>query len=245
MGLRTSSAIRSNPSPCVCDVTPQPRGATRRLGGTGEQSTLIKGFFQFAGRKRSLLEGMPRSIRLTSTDPTLHCWTAATHQLLLAETSSPGPDSVLVLQRLADVLFIQALRTRATQRSGLAALASRYPPPRLRNCGRCRLRECSLIQQGVPALERREPDQLPRTLRRRYLMPPRSVETRSPAFLTVLGDGEMGVASGRSLRQPSLAKFARRALALEGCPKPARALTLPVASRRKTRGRQTVKGALP
>jgi AraC-like DNA-binding protein len=107
----------------VRDGTPQPRGATRRLGGTGAQSTLIKGFFQFAGRKPSLLEGMPRSIRLASTDPTLHRWTAATLQLLLAETTSPGPASVLVLQRLADVLFVQTLRTIATQYSGLAALA--------------------------------------------------------------------------------------------------------------------------
>ena len=107
----------------VCDGTPQPRGATRRLGGTGAQSTLIKGFFQFAGRKPSLLDGMPRLIRLTSTDPTLHRWTAATLQLLLAETTSPGPASVLVLQRLADVLFVQTLRTLATQHSGLAALA--------------------------------------------------------------------------------------------------------------------------
>jgi len=107
----------------VCDGTPQPRGAVRRLGGTGEQSTLIKGFFQFAGRKPSLLEGMPRSICLTATDPTLHRWTAATLQLILAESSSPGPASVLMLQRLADVLFVQTLRTLATQRSGLAALA--------------------------------------------------------------------------------------------------------------------------
>lgn len=107
----------------VCDGTVQPRGATRRLGGTGAQSTLIKGFFQFVGRKPSLLDGMPRSIRLTSTDPTLHRWTAATLQLLLAESSSPGPASVMVLQRLADVLFVQTLRSIAARHSGLAALA--------------------------------------------------------------------------------------------------------------------------
>jgi len=235
----------------VCDGTSHTRGATRRLGGTGEQSTLIKGFFQFAGRKPSLLEGMPRVIRLTSTDPTLHRWTAATLQLLLAETSSPGPASVLMLQRLADVLFVQTLRTLATQRSGLAALADpaihealsilhgkvaypwtvaalakkgralalglrralpgaiwraspaiphplahgarrratpRYPPPRRRNCRRCRLRQRSLIQQGLLALARREPHHLPRTLRQRILTTPgpvvsaaaRQLATRPP-----------------------------------------------------------------
>jgi AraC-like DNA-binding protein len=107
----------------VCDGSPQPRGATRRLGGTGAQTTLIKGFFQFAGRKPSLLEGMPRMIALTSTDPTQHRWTAATLQLLLAESAAPGPASVLVLQRLADVLFVQTLRALATRHDGLAALS--------------------------------------------------------------------------------------------------------------------------
>jgi len=114
---KQSKAVR------VCDGSPQPRGATRRLGGAGAQTTLIKGFFQFAGRKPSLLAGMPRVIHLTSTDPTLHRWTAATLQLLLAESTSPGPASVLVLQRLADVLFVQTLRMLATQHGGLAALA--------------------------------------------------------------------------------------------------------------------------
>lgn len=107
----------------VCDGSPQPRGATRRIGGSGAQATLIKGFFQFFGRKPSLLDGLPRVIPLTSTDPTQHRWTAATLQLLLAESADPGPASVLVLQRLADVLFVQTLRALAAHKSGLAALA--------------------------------------------------------------------------------------------------------------------------
>ena len=107
----------------VCDGCPQPGAATRRLGGTGAQTTLIKGFFQFAGRKPSLLDALPRVIPLTSTDPTQHRWTAATLQLLLAESAAPGPASAIVLQRLADVLFVQTLRALATHRNGLAALA--------------------------------------------------------------------------------------------------------------------------
>jgi AraC-like DNA-binding protein len=107
----------------VCDGAPQPRGVTRRLGGSGAQSTLIKGFFQFVGRKPSLLDGLPRVIPVTSTDPMQHRWTAATLQLLLAESAAPGPASVLVLQRLADVLFVQTLRALAPRHSGLAALA--------------------------------------------------------------------------------------------------------------------------
>lgn len=107
----------------VCDGSPSPRGATRRLGGTGAPSTLIKGFFQFAGRKPSLLDGMPRVMPVTARDPAQQRRTAATLQLLLEESAAPGPASVLVLQRLADVLFIQTLRAVATEHRGLAALA--------------------------------------------------------------------------------------------------------------------------
>jgi hypothetical protein len=107
----------------VCDGVPQSRGVIRKLGGSGAQTTLIKGFFQFAGRKPSLLDGMPRVVTLTSTDPTQHHWTAATLQLLLAESAAPGPASVLVLQRLADVLFVQTLRAVALRHDGLGALA--------------------------------------------------------------------------------------------------------------------------
>lgn len=107
----------------VCDGAPRSRGATRKLGGAGAQTTLIKGFFQFADHKPALLEDMPRVIALTSTDPTQHRWTAATLQLLLAESAAPGPASVLVLQRLADVLFVQTLRALTLRHDGLAALA--------------------------------------------------------------------------------------------------------------------------
>ncbi|HYP90655.1 MAG TPA: AraC family transcriptional regulator, partial [Polyangiaceae bacterium] len=98
----------------------QPRGAVRRLGGAGAPTTLIKGFFPFVGRKPSLLEGMPRVVRSSSSEPTHHRWTAATLQLLLAESARPGPAGVLVLQRLADVLFVQMLRSLAPRYGGRA-----------------------------------------------------------------------------------------------------------------------------
>jgi AraC-like DNA-binding protein len=102
-------------------------GAVRRLGGRGAPTTLVAGFFQFSGRKPTLLAGMPDVVPLTATDPTQHRWIAATLQLLVAECAAPGPASTIVLQRLADVLFVQTLRTLAAhgdcKQHGLAALA--------------------------------------------------------------------------------------------------------------------------
>jgi AraC-like DNA-binding protein len=90
----------------------------------------VTGFFELGAHKPVLLERMPTAIVLATTDPASGPWIAATVQLLLAETASPGPASAIVLQRLADVLFVQALRSLSTRldcrKSGLAALAD--PP---------------------------------------------------------------------------------------------------------------------
>jgi AraC-like DNA-binding protein len=115
----------------VCDGKPSPDGSPRHFGGSGATTTLLSGFFDHRdGREPALLERMPKVALFSSTDPTSGPWIAATVQLLVAESANPGPASAIVLQRLADVLFVQALRAMATRpecrRSGLAALAD--PP---------------------------------------------------------------------------------------------------------------------
>src|SRR5262249_12235526 len=65
-------------------------------------------------------------VRLSPLDQSAGPWILATIQLLLAESVSPGPASTVVLQRLADVLFIQALRSLSThqcRKEGLPALS--------------------------------------------------------------------------------------------------------------------------
>lgn len=101
----------------------------KRLGSGPTTTSIVAGFFQFSGRKPALLEAMPQTIPLVATDPTQNRWISATLQLILAESTSPGPASALVLQRLADVLLVQALRSLVTDggcRTGMAALAD--PP---------------------------------------------------------------------------------------------------------------------
>jgi AraC-like DNA-binding protein len=100
----------------------------RAIGGTGAASSFITGFFELDhGRRPALLERMPRVVTMTSTKPPFDPLFATTVKLLLSESSAPGQGSAIVLQRLADVLFVQALRALATCPSdrdpGLRALA--------------------------------------------------------------------------------------------------------------------------
>ena len=98
----------------------------RRLGGDGAPTSLLTGFFDLGGRPPSLLSSLPRVVTLSPNDRTTAPWVAATLQLLLAEAAQPGPASLLVLQRLADVLFIQALRSLAAS-SGPPGHACKHP----------------------------------------------------------------------------------------------------------------------
>lgn len=99
-----------------------------RLGGGGAPTTLIAGAFAF--RRSLLLERLPRVIQIAAHDPAVSPWLPATAQLLVAESTSGRPGSTVVIDRLADVLFVHALRTaidgNPCSGEGLRALAD--PP---------------------------------------------------------------------------------------------------------------------
>lgn len=124
--VRDSAGTKPTP---VCDGPSHPgrENVVRRIGGSGARTSLVAGFFPFSARKPVLLESMPRVVPLLGADPTQNRWIAATLQLITAESSVPGPASALVLQRLADVLFVQTLRSLAVapacKQGGLAALS--------------------------------------------------------------------------------------------------------------------------
>jgi AraC-like DNA-binding protein len=80
-----------------------------RLGGGGAPTTLVAGSFAF--RRSLLLERLPRVIQIAAHDPAVSPWLPATAQLLVAESTSGRPGSTVVIDRLADVLFVHALRT--------------------------------------------------------------------------------------------------------------------------------------
>lgn len=130
----TSHVVRdaaSSQPQLVCDgihCKPPPDSSPRVLGGSGSPTSLVLGFFEFrGGPKPSLLSTLPTLVQLSASDPKAQPWLGSIVQLLLAESAAPGPASALVQQRLADVLFVHALRALMVPsrcpRSGLPALA--------------------------------------------------------------------------------------------------------------------------
>lgn len=82
-----------------------------RLGGAGPVTALVSGCFSFsAGAGHPLLGAFPPAIHLPAQDPRATPALAATVQLIVTESTLPGPGSAIVLGRLADVLLVCSLR---------------------------------------------------------------------------------------------------------------------------------------
>ncbi|EYF05641.1 AraC family transcriptional regulator [Chondromyces apiculatus] len=100
-----------------------------RIGGTGPLTTFLAGFFPYTGGlKPLLLEHAPHAVVLTASGDAPRPWSTATIDLMLAEIASPGPASTLVLQRLADILFVQVLRWLSTHK-GCGLVQALSDPP--------------------------------------------------------------------------------------------------------------------
>jgi AraC-like DNA-binding protein len=96
----------------VCGEAGGGDGRPRHLGDDGAASSFVAGFFDLGmGRHTALLGTLPRVVALSAKDGAAGPWVAATVALIVAESAAPGPAGTLVMQRLADVLFVQALRS--------------------------------------------------------------------------------------------------------------------------------------
>jgi AraC-like DNA-binding protein len=110
------------------DVIGQRVGGVIELGGGGVGATIVTGWFVFdAVGARPLLELMPLLVH-ARTDLHRSQLLQATLQQLSTETAEPGLGSGTVISRLADMLFVQAIRAHvasAGEANGgwLAALA--------------------------------------------------------------------------------------------------------------------------
>jgi AraC-like DNA-binding protein len=98
-----------------------------RLGGNGARTTLVAGAFRYgSGRGIPLFETLPSVIHISASDARVSPWLSSTVQLLIAESAARSAGGTVVVSRLVDVLFVQALRTYITNSSckdcGLRAL---------------------------------------------------------------------------------------------------------------------------
>lgn len=127
-----SHALRDRRDSPLHDLTVEGcRGAKAagplHVGGQGAQTSLVAGTFRYgSGRRFPLFENLPPVIHISASDPNASPWLSSTVQLLIAESAARSPGGTVVVSRLVDVLFVQALRTfilgSTCTESGLRAL---------------------------------------------------------------------------------------------------------------------------
>src|SRR5947208_2866209 len=82
-----------------------------RYGGAGAPASIVAGHFTFEdGVGDALLETLPPVIHVKSDGGTMVQWLQATLRFIATETELAQPGAETVVSRLADILFVQAVR---------------------------------------------------------------------------------------------------------------------------------------
>jgi AraC-like DNA-binding protein len=95
-----------------CSAMPESAvGNVLRYGGDGARTTIIWGLLSFEKPSLKPVTQLLPNLILIKSEQARNFALHTTFQLLASETTEQAPGSELVLNRLAEVLFIQALRT--------------------------------------------------------------------------------------------------------------------------------------
>jgi len=104
---------------------PRDDGGMLRSGGGGASTALVCGGFQFEDRANPVIASLPPLIHLRGRHRGANGWLNLALEFLGEEAESQRPGAETILVRLADVLFIEAVRAYlsapGTSKSGLAA----------------------------------------------------------------------------------------------------------------------------
>src|SRR5712691_8008014 len=84
---------------------------TLRSGGGGKLTSLLCGGFHFDDRTNPVLAGLPPVIHLRGRTNGVETWLRIALTFLADEAKSDRPGADTVVTRLADILFIEAVRT--------------------------------------------------------------------------------------------------------------------------------------
>jgi len=116
----TSYTLRDHPRPrprSFCEVAPRAGSQVIQYGGGGAPTTIISGWFRFAPPSVKPLARLLPPLILVKADQAQTLALHTTLNMLASEMAEPAPGSELVVNRLADVLFIQCLRAHIGSRS--------------------------------------------------------------------------------------------------------------------------------
>jgi AraC-like DNA-binding protein len=92
------------------------RGKSLKLGGGGAPTTAIMGCFEFeTGTNNPLINALPSLLYVKAENLQSEPWLDTTFRFLAAETATERQGSAIVVSRLTDLLFIQAIRAHISQ----------------------------------------------------------------------------------------------------------------------------------
>jgi AraC-like DNA-binding protein len=113
-------ALRDNPrtrARSFCEAGPKNRSNVIHYGGGGIPTTLISGWFSFGQMSVKALKRLLPELILVKADQAQTLALHATLQLLASEMAEPAPGSEVMVNRLADILFIQCVRAHIASSS--------------------------------------------------------------------------------------------------------------------------------
>ncbi|HEX6038057.1 AraC family transcriptional regulator [Longimicrobium sp.] len=110
--LRSPGPARASAWEFVHEGCPRvPTGEVHRLGGDGEVTSLVAGHFSTGGARRNvLMDTLPPVVHVPAGGAGVSPQLAGVVSLILGESEAPGPGNSIVLGRLADLLFVHAIR---------------------------------------------------------------------------------------------------------------------------------------
>jgi AraC-like DNA-binding protein len=112
--LRASPRTRALPLPEIYAARGAPCGGILRYGGAGAQTTLISFSFSFKGTDLNpVLAGLPAVLHVKGDGLVSHRSVEALIQIVATEMEAGRPGHEVIATRLADALFIHALRAHA------------------------------------------------------------------------------------------------------------------------------------
>src|SRR6266404_6231052 len=116
----SSYTLRDDPrtrAKSFCEVAPKNGSQVIEYGGGGAATTIISGWFRFCSTSLKTLTRLLPPLILVKADQPQTLALRTTVNMLAADMAEPMPGSDLVVNRLADVLFIQCLRAHIASRS--------------------------------------------------------------------------------------------------------------------------------
>ena len=112
--------LRDNPSTrahSFCQAAPKNGSTVIHYGGGGIPTTIVSGWFRFGQMSVKPLKRLLPELILIKADQAQTVALHATLQLLASEMAEPAPGSEVMVNRLADILFIQCVRAHIASSS--------------------------------------------------------------------------------------------------------------------------------